>query len=163
MFLTRYSSTPDLFSSMRRELNDAFEQVFGGEFGNGMRRMLPQNDTGYAPLSIWDDDTYVFLEIDVPGVDKDHLDLSFEHNRLWIRGERPVPKGDSKYWRNERMYGRFERWVELPEIVDRDSIDAELHDGVLFVQLTKKPEAQTTKICIKSCDSGQQKLTEEAK
>lgn len=156
--MLNYDFAPSLFGTMRRELDDAFEQVFGRLEQQG--RGLDYRAEGYkAPLSLWEDDSYVYVELDVPGFRQEDLDITFEKDRLWIRGERHR-HADRKYWRNERSFGQFERWIAMPEVIDRDSISAELHDGVLFLSLAKKPEAKATKINIKCVSSDPKVLTD---
>ena len=154
--MLHYDFAPSLFGTMRRELDDAFEQVFGRseQRGNGHAAAMYE-----APLSLWEDDSHVYLELDVPGFRQEDLDITFEKDRLWIRGERHC-HADRNYWRNERSFGRFERWIAMPEVIDRDSISAELHDGVLFLSLAKKPEAKATKIDIKCASSDPKVLTD---
>ena len=137
--------TPIPFANTtRRELDEAFNTFFGVGNGNHAKAAF------CLPLTIWEDDQRVYLQADVPGCDHEHLELNFKEGQLWISGERNVPKDDGKYRHNERMFGRFERAVSLPETIDADSFDAELDNGVLHVTIAKKPEAQPTKICIKT-------------
>lgn len=134
---------PDPFSSMRQELDQLFDRFFG-DSGS----VAPSS--WYGPVALWEDDRHLYLEVEMPGVCKDDLELTVRDGSLRIAGERKAPEGDRKYWYNERRYGRFERVVSLPEAVDRDSIEAELHDGILRVTLTKKPEAQPKRISVKA-------------
>ncbi len=64
-------------------------------------------------------------------------------------GERKHPEEDRNYWVNDRAYGAFERAIALPDDVDANSIDAHLTDGVLHITLTKRSEAQPTKVTVK--------------
>lgn len=148
-------TTTRLFSpfmgSVRRELDEAFDR----SFGNG-----EAIEAANLPLTIWEDEGYVYVEADVPGFTPDGLDVMFQEGQLWIKAERGVPKDDGKCWHNERRFGRFERAVSLPETVDPASIEAELEHGVLRIMLSKKPEAQPLKINVKS-GNGSQRLTKE--
>jgi HSP20 family protein len=102
-----------------------------------------------ASVAMWDDAGKVFLEVEIPGVNKDSIDLTVHNGILHISGERKLPEGDRSYWVNERLYGTFDRTISLPDDVDADSIQAELIDGVLRIELSKKPEAQPKKIAVK--------------
>jgi HSP20 family protein len=136
--------TFDPFASMRREMDQAFGRFF---------TEVPENGGAtrgwYAPVAMWDDAGKVFLEVELPGVTKDHLEVTVHNGVLHIRGERKAPEGDRNYWVNDRLYGAFERTVSLPDDVDADSIDAHLTDGVLHIALVKRPEAQPKKITVK--------------
>lgn len=155
MLMTRLSAyAPGSFvNTVRRELDEAFSQAFGNTPAN--------SDTPVQlPLTIWEDEGNIHVQADVPGYDRESVDVEFHDGKLWIRAERKVTREDGKYWHNERMFGRFERAIAMPEIVDPESIEAELVDGVLTVTLKKRPEARPTKISIKGSDSGNKRLTE---
>ena len=66
-----------------------------------------------------------------------------------MSAERKAPEGERNYLHHERAYGKIERVITLPETVDSEKIDAELKDGVLRLQLAKKPELQPKKIQVK--------------
>jgi HSP20 family protein len=155
MLMTRLSTyAPGSFvNTVRRELDEAFSQAFGNSSGNS-------GETVQLPLTIWEDEGSIHVEADVPGYDRESVDLEFHDGKLWIRAERKVTREDGKYWHNERMFGRFERAVGMPEIIDPESIEAELVDGVLAVTLKKRPEARPTKISIKGSENGNKRLTE---
>lgn len=134
----------DPFTSMRREMDQLF-----GRFLNEAPENGGATRGWYAPVAMWDDAGKVFLEVELPGVKKDKLDLTVHNGVLHIRGERPTPEGERNYWINDRLFGTFERAIALPDDVDADSIDAHLTDGVLCIALTKRPEAQPKKITVK--------------
>lgn len=133
---------PASFNSVRRDLQEAFNHV----------HERPQPLPARLPLTIWEDDQHVYLEADVPGFSRESFDIRYQDGQLWIAAERVVPKDDGRYWHNERMFGAFNRAVSLPDVIDPSSIEAELEDGVLYVTMTKKPEAQPVKICVKGSD-----------
>ncbi|MGE3314117.1 MAG: Hsp20/alpha crystallin family protein [Planctomycetaceae bacterium] len=151
MLMTRLSTyAPGSFvSTVRRELDEAFNQAFGTVAGAQTPCQLP--------LTIWEDEGNVYLQADVPGYDRESIDLEFQDGKLWMRAERKVPRDDGKYWHNERMFGRSERAISIPETIDPESIDAELTDGVLCITLKKRPEARPTKIAIKADGGGHKK------
>lgn len=103
----------------------------------------------YVPASVWEDNDSYHVELDVPGVTRDHVDLTFEKGTLRITTERPAPDEERTGLVDERRYGRVTRTVALPESIDVDSIGAELVNGVLHVTVNKKPEAQPKRIEIK--------------
>jgi len=129
---------------MQREMESLFGRVLGDgvENGGAIRGWR-------APIALWDDADKVYLEVEVPGVTKDTIDLSVHKGVLRISGERKMPEADRNYWVNDRLYGTFDRTISLPEDVDPDSIDAHLSDGVLNVVLSKRPEAQPKKIAVR--------------
>lgn len=102
-----------------------------------------------APASIWEAEDKFHIEIDAPGVAKDSVELTFEKGVLQITLERKAPEGERTNWHNERGYGKVSRSVSLPEIVDPDTIAAELNNGVLYVTINKLPEVQPKRIDVK--------------
>jgi len=98
---------------------------------------------------MWDNPDKVLLEIELPGVTKDSIDLTIHNGMMRVSGERKCPEDERNYWVNERLYGPFDRTISLPDDVDPDSVDAQLTDGVLHISLSKRPEAQPKKVTVK--------------
>lgn len=101
-----------------------------------------------APMSVWEaDDTY-HIELDLPGVAKEDVELTFEKDTLVISADRKAPEETRKGLHEERVYGTFTRSLTLSEAVETDSIAAELNNGVLHVSVSKVPEVRPKKIDI---------------
>jgi len=101
-----------------------------------------------SPLSVWEADDAYHVELDVPGVLKEDIELTFEKGELQIVAERKGPEDERKGLHEERVYGNVTRSLSLSEAVDSDSIAAELNNGVLHVTVAKVPEVQPKKIDI---------------
>lgn len=140
----RFAPSVDLFAPMRRDLDQLF-----GRFLNDMSADGGVTRGWYAPVAMWDDNEKVFLEVEMPGISKDDVDLIIQNGMLRISGTRKQPE-ERNYWVNDRSYGAFDRAISLPDDVDADSIDAQLSDGVLHIVLSKKPEAQPKKITVRT-------------
>jgi HSP20 family protein len=123
-----------------------FESLFDPFFGSGSSRGI---QAFYVPASVWEDNDSYHVEMDVPGVTRDNVDVTFEKGTLRITTERPAPEEQRVGLVDERRYGKVTRTVSLPESIDPDSIAASLTDGVLHVTVAKKPEAQPKRIAIK--------------
>jgi HSP20 family molecular chaperone IbpA len=87
--------------------------------------------------------------VDLSGVEKDKIDISWVDQRLMIRGHRavpqcpspPCPDPDQNRMRVHLMeidHGAFAREVELPPDVVKDRITARYTDGLLWIELPKK-------------------------
>jgi HSP20 family protein len=89
------------------------------------------------------------LTFDIPGVTEKDLTLSITGDLLTLKGERRF-EADEKdmYHRVERVYGRFERSVQLPATVQTDKVTARYRDGVLEIKLPKAEEAKPREIKI---------------
>ncbi|HEX2685561.1 MAG TPA: Hsp20/alpha crystallin family protein [Kofleriaceae bacterium] len=94
-------------------------------------------------------DTYLF-KADVPGVQKEDLEIIATGNRLQIAGKRDrehETRTDTVFT-YERQYGSFCRTFTLPDEADLEHTKSDLKDGVLTLAVPKKPGAQSKKIAI---------------
>ncbi len=90
------------------------------------------------------------IKMEIPGVNKDAVDVSVNQGVLLIRGERKAEteEKDEKFHRVERAFGQFARSFTLPEDVDDDGISARFKDGMLFLGLKKSEKAKPKSIKI---------------
>ncbi len=81
------------------------------------------------------------LEVDLPGVEKDDIELSYENNHLTVKANRKeeLKEEEEDYIRQERHYGELQRSFYVDNVKEED-IKAEFKDGVLKVILPKKKE-----------------------
>jgi HSP20 family protein len=128
------------------------DRLFDGFFNGNANGSRPLAAT-FLPLSVWEDEKQVYIEAEAPGVKLDDIELIFHDGTLRIAYSRSAPEGERNYWVNERGYGRFERVVRLPDLVDENAIKAELNAGVLYVAIGKKPELQPRKIAVQVAQS----------
>jgi HSP20 family protein len=133
--------------AVQREMDQMFDHFFSGVAGNG------NGETGsrvFAPASLWEEEGRWCVEVDLPGIKQEDIDVTLEKNALKLTAERRTPEEDRKFWHQERAYGKIERLITLPETVDPEGIEAELTDGVLRLYLAKRPELQPKKIQVKA-------------
>jgi HSP20 family protein len=123
------------------EFDSLLNQVLGP---NGLR-------VGHSPAGIWEDENAYHVELDVPGIARENVDVTLDKGTLTITVERKREEADNtrKGWREERYYGKTTRSFTLPETIDADSIAAELTNGVLHVSIAKSPAAQPRKVEVK--------------
>jgi HSP20 family protein len=98
------------------------------------------------PMSMWEDEDAVRVELDAPGVTEKDIELTVHDGELIVRGERKTEEKTGGY--DTRVYGRFERRVSLPATVDADKVEAKLANGVLSVTCPKSEAAKPRKIAI---------------
>lgn len=113
-----------------------------------------------APLAMWEDGNAFYIDVDVPGIGGEDLDVSVEKGKLLIRGERKAAERSSDVVHEERFFGQFERMIALSEWVDPTSIEAALSNGVLHLKLCKKPESQRQKVAIRYGNDSEAKRIE---
>lgn len=84
-------------------------------------------------------DNAINVRLEVPGLERDDLDLMVEGNTLRIRGEKRYTRDEERrnYHIMERAYGSFQRVIPLPHPIDGDKTEATLSHGVLTVRLPK--------------------------
>ena len=125
-----------------------------GEFDSLLNQVLHQKTfpglkVPYAPASVWEDEASYHVELDVPGIAREDIGLTFEKGTLQISAERKRPDEERTGWHEERAYGKVTRTLTLPESIDPETIDAGVSDGVLHVTVAKTPESQPRRIEIK--------------
>ncbi len=135
-------AVPDSLASASRDLNDLFDRLFDAPL------RVSGSQAWFAPTSVWEDDGNFTVELDLPGIAPDDLDVTVDDGKLTVTAKRTDAE-DRKYLHQERRFGELTRSITLPESVDPESIEAEYVHGVLRVTLTKRPEVQPRKIEIK--------------
>jgi HSP20 family protein len=92
-------------------------------------------------IDVVDDGDALRISAEMPGMDKQDLELIVEDGFLVMRGEKRVDakKDEKGCYRLERAFGSFERVVPLPEGVDLEHAEARFADGVLTLRLPKQP------------------------
>ena len=103
-----------------------------------------------ADVLVTDDGATVHM--DVPGIERDALEIELENDILTVRGERPYPYGDNAgvVRRVERGFGRFERTLRVPRDLDPDAIEASMSNGVLTLRLPKPESLKPRRIAIRA-------------
>ncbi len=146
--ITRWDPFSELSS-----LQDRFSQLPNQPF---FRALAPTGEqaltaTQFAPaVNIYEDDTTISIEAELPGIDEKDVSINLENNVLTISGERKLEHEEKKenFHRIERSYGRFTRSFTLPPTVDTEDVNAEFSNGVLKITLNKKEEATPKQIKI---------------
>ncbi|HEX6020699.1 MAG TPA: Hsp20/alpha crystallin family protein [Solirubrobacter sp.] len=112
----------------------------------------------YPPADVLVDDDGVTVFMDVPGVDREQLEIELDNEMLTLRGERQYPYGDDGdrgVRRVERGFGRFERSLRVPRGLDPDAIEASLTNGVLRLRIPKPESLRPRRIEITGGDERQ--------
>lgn len=147
MSVMRWDPFRDLLS-----IQDEMNQIF--------RRTLGQGDTGregeprarWAPaLDILERDNAYVVNLEVPGVKQDDLEITLDDGVLTVKGERSFTQETDKeqYHRVERRYGSFRRSITLPSRTKADAIEATFENGVLQIVVPKAEEAKPRRIQVR--------------
>jgi HSP20 family protein len=97
------------------------------------------------PVDIYETTGGLVVKADLPGVEKENLDLQVENNLLTIRAKPTHTAAGEPVYREYELVNFF-RQFELNEKVDQSKISAELKHGVLTLKLPKAEEAKPRKI-----------------
>ena len=89
-------------------------------------------------------DDYYEIDVELPGVKTDDIDVSLDDNTLTVRGEkRSRRKTEGRnYYFSELEYGSFQRSFRLPPDANGEKIDAEFSEGVLSLRIAKRTSAK---------------------
>lgn len=103
-------------------------------------------------LNLYEDGDAYILEMAIPGISPDSIDITMEDDVLSLTGERPAPEGidRDRFSFSERPFGKFNRKVHLPRHVDPEAIRAEYENGILTITLPRAEEARPKKIEVKT-------------
>jgi HSP20 family protein len=106
---------------------------------------------GEPAVDVSETDEDYKVTVELPGMDKEDIDVTLEEGRLTIRGEKQQEQKEEKegYLWQERSYGSFTRTVPLPSTVKEEEIEATFKNGVLSLRLPKTEEARGKKLEIK--------------
>lgn len=152
MTLIRWNPGRDLMDVEREfsKLFNTFNNRFG--FDDAKSNSDELENAVWSPLTdISENKDQYLLKMDLPGVTKNDLKLSYEDGQLKISGERKQEKEDkdSKYHRIERTYGKYFRSFTLPKQIQAENIKAEFKDGQLTITIPKSEEAKPKELEIK--------------
>jgi HSP20 family protein len=136
-----------------REFEDIYDRM--GQLMNFAFGLTPAvlADMPWVPLADLSetDDAYV-IKAELPGVNKDQVNIQLQDREIVISGEVPEPetgdgKGDgTRRHHGTRRTGRFELRTYLPGDVKADAVAAQLSDGILTVTIPKSEAAKPRKI-----------------
>ena len=129
----------DLFNTLMQTLDPVREE-------SAIASFVPQVNTREGEYAY-------HVELDLPGIKKEDIEITTEDNILTISGERKMKEEvkEDDYYKVESTYGKFSRSFTLPEKIDVENIHAESKDGVLEVVIPKiaEEESKPKKIEIK--------------
>lgn len=127
----------------------AFQTMFDELFEN--QSNTDRSAFFHPKTDIAESDNAYFVEIALPGIKKEDIQIEVKENRLEVRGERKLNKEEhgKKFHRIESSFGSFTRSFNLPEKVDKESIQAELKEGILYLELSKMEEQKPKSVVIK--------------
>ena len=104
-------------------------------------------------IDLIDEGEYYLLNADLPGFDKDNLDIELLPEEIRLTGEIDTSqdKEDTTYLYKERHHNKFSRVIQFPERIRVEEVKAEMHNGILSINIPKEtpsPKETPTKLNI---------------
>jgi HSP20 family protein len=129
-------------SKFEKTVEEMFRAVSPG-FTLADRTWKPPMDMNETPEE-------VIIVAEVPGVDKDDLEVEISSKAVRIKGNRYARhcSGNATYRLAELQYGSFERILFLPAPIDPEIVSAAYQNGLLEIRLAKQPPEKAHKIPI---------------
>ena len=121
---------------------------------NTLTRETRESDRGQAeqfitpPASVREIGDGYTLEIEMPGVKKDGLEISVESNELTIIGRRSLPAMEGTLIHRESRSENFRRMFEIDPSIDADKISAKIDQGLVMLTLPKAEHVKPRKITV---------------
>jgi HSP20 family protein len=100
------------------------------------------------PASVIETGDGYMLEVEMPGVNKDGLDISVENNELTIVGRRSLPVVEGTLIHHESRLENFRRTFELDPSIDANKIGAKVEQGLVTLTLPKAEHVKPRKITV---------------
>lgn len=135
------AATP--FTFMRR-FSEEMDRLFGDVgFGSDwlapvLGRATQPSEALWSPqVEVFERDNQLVLRADLPGLNKDDVNVELSAEGITIQGERKSEKTENRegYYRSERSYGKFYRRIPVPDGVKTDEAKASFNNGVLEITM----------------------------
>ena len=132
---------------LQREIDRLFEEAFRG-FGMPSLAGFPATTPSLSQaqgllrpaLDIQETDKEYRISLEVPGVEEKDIQITLDDDVLYISGEKrqETEANEGGFHRIERVYGSFQRVLNLPEDADPDAIKASFRNGVLTITVGRR-------------------------
>lgn len=142
MTLVKWNPAGNMFHWRENLLDDFFKSD---------RFFTPSREIWYPVVDVTEDDDAYHVHMELPGLAKEDVKISFKDDVLLVNGEKKSEQKDEKknYHYYERRYGKFQRAFRINSDVIEDKIDANFKDGVLMIDLPKAEIAKPKEIEVK--------------
>jgi len=142
--LTPWQAFSDL-SRWEREMEHLFENFFERRLGARSGGLWPVRSANLAPIDLYEDKNELVAKVELPGLDKDDIDVSISDHTLTVKAEKKHEEEikDKNYYRVERSHGAIRRVVELPVGVETEQIKAQFKNGLLEIRMPRSQDEQS--------------------
>ncbi|XTZ09648.1 MAG: Hsp20/alpha crystallin family protein [cyanobacterium endosymbiont of Rhopalodia yunnanensis] len=132
--------------TLQHQMNRLFDDVFSTNSGRNLRGSSP-----FPLAELSETDEAVLLKLEVPGMKAEELDVQVTKEAVYIKGERKqeVVSEDKGITQSEFRYGRFERALALPSLVDNTNVASEYKEGILKLTIPKAEDERNKLVKVK--------------
>lgn len=146
------------FEEMERiqaRMNQMFRDSFSRSMTAGPNFDLLEKGAFFEPdVDMSETEKDYVIKLDLPGMEKDKINVEVHDHLLTISGERKIEKEESEegsFYRMERGFGSFQRTIPLPNDADAEDVNAEYKNGVMTVLIPRvasstSPQKQAKKV-----------------
>ena len=140
MAIVRWDPFRDL-ENLRENVNKLFQESMG--------RPSRESSASWAPpVDVMEDEDKIVLRAEVPGMQKEDIDIEMTGDTLTIKGERKFENEEKQkdYVRIERAYGQFQRSFTIGVPVKANKVKANYQNGILEITIPKAEETKPKKV-----------------
>ncbi|MDP8266817.1 MAG: Hsp20/alpha crystallin family protein [Candidatus Aceula meridiana] len=138
------------------QVQNQMRQLLDEESQGGLwYQELPSGNSYTLNSDVKDDKDKYIINVDIPGMEKENINVEVRSNTLIVSGERNNAKEqeDANYYKQERSFGYFSQAFPLPDDADASGIFVEYKKGVLTIEIPKLeksniPQEQSKKITV---------------
>jgi HSP20 family protein len=144
------NSTPAPMITFGRELDRFMDETFGR-----MSQAAVTPTTWTPAMDVSEDQNGLVVELEIPGMRPDEVEVTTDQGLLLIKGEKQVARQREgvRAIVTERTRGRFARSLQLPQGVDESKVDAEFVDGVLRIRIPRGALPQARRVEVRRVET----------
>ncbi|MDR1900728.1 MAG: Hsp20/alpha crystallin family protein [Treponema sp.] len=133
---------PNTIENALNDFDRYFESFFGESPLNGAGRFLNR----LPSVDVRETEKAFVLEMDLPGYSEKDIEVHVDGSSLTIESRQEKNTEETKkegaYILRERRVNSFSRSFKLPQNADPDAVSAGFNNGVLYLEINKRAEAQ---------------------
>ena len=131
--------------NLKEDIDRFYDEFFGGVEEEG-----PSAGHFNPPMSIEETEKEYILTAELPGLDKEDVQITYQNDQMIISGEKKEPEVSKRgtFHSQERRFGSFNRGFTIPKKIKADKIEASFKNGLLTMVMPKAEEARAKEIKI---------------
>ncbi|MDB5075473.1 MAG: Hsp20/alpha crystallin family protein [Chloroflexi bacterium] len=143
-------------------LRDAMDRLVSDSFINPRSMLGTMSNTAGLAANLYETPDSYIVQVSLPGVNPDAVQITVQGEVINIKGERPAPKHEraQQIW-NGINFGPFEQTFSLPTAVEAENAQAMFEHGILSLTLPKVRNARAHTIKVTSGSAGSQPAIEQ--